>query len=79
MQLIICFEASGLPHSGHSRGVSGRVSSSMVLRTSTNGTSARMPAKRSGSMLAMAPISMPPALPPCATIRPCEVNPPAIR
>ena len=33
----------GLPHSGHSGGVSGSVSSSIVLRTSTNGTSAMMP------------------------------------
>ena len=56
--------AIGLPHSGHSGGVSGRVSSSMVFSTSTNGTSAMMPAKRSGARLATAPISMPPAEPP---------------
>src|SRR5665213_3325666 len=33
----------GLPHSGHSGGVRGRVSSSMVVSTSTKGTSAIMP------------------------------------
>ena len=38
----------GLPHSGHSGGVSGRVLSSMVLSTSTNGTSAMMPRNRLG-------------------------------
>ena len=59
----------GLPHSGHSGGVSGKVSSSMVLSTSTNGTSATMPANNSPARLATAPISMPPALPPWPTIR----------
>ena len=59
----------GLPHSGHSGGVSGRVSSSMVLSTSTNGTSATMPANNSPARLATAPISMPPALPPWPTMR----------
>src|ERR1700730_10789031 len=53
--------AIGFPHSGHSGGVKGSVSSSMVFSTSTNGTSAIMPAKRSGRMLATAPISSPPA------------------
>src|ERR1700693_5939811 len=56
----------GLPHSGHSGGVSGRVSSSMVLSTSTNGTSATMPANNSPARLATAPIRMQPAVPPCA-------------
>src|ERR1700743_566758 len=51
----------GLPHSGHSGGVSGSVSSSMVLSTSTNGTSATMPANNSPARLATAPISNPPA------------------
>ncbi len=37
----------GFPHSGHSGGVSGKVSSSIVLSTSTKGTSATMPANRS--------------------------------
>ena len=63
----------GLPHSGHSGGVSGSVSSSMVFSTSTNGTSATMPANSSGARLATAPISMPPALPPWPTMRPAEV------
>ena len=39
----------------------------MVVSGSTNGTCARMPAKSSGAMLATAPISKPPALPPSAT------------
>ena len=65
--------AIGLPHSGHSGGVSGRVSSSMVLSTSTKGTSAMMAAKSSGAMLATAPMSMPPADPPWAAIRPAVV------
>ena len=60
----------GLPHSGHSGGVSGSFSSSMVLSTSTNGTSAMMPRNSSGAMLATTPISMPPAEPPLATMRP---------
>src|SRR3979490_961138 len=59
----------GLPHSGHSGGVSGRVSSSMVLSTSTNGTSATMPANNSPERLATAPISIPPALPPWPPMR----------
>ena len=59
----------GLPHSGHSGGVSGSVSSSIVLSTSTNGTSATMPANNSPARLATAPISMPPALPPWPTMR----------
>ena len=63
----------GLPHSGHSGGVSGRLSSSMVFSTSTNGTSATMPANSSGARLATAPISMPPALPPWPTILPAAV------
>ena len=44
--------------------VSGRVSSSMVLTTSTNGTSATTALKSSGRWLTTAPISRPPALPP---------------
>ena len=72
---VVCFASMGLPHSGHSGGVSGRVSSSIVVSTSTNGTSAMMPRKRSGAILATAPISMPPALPPWATMRPREVKP----
>src|SRR6516162_10124314 len=44
----------GLPHSGHSGGVSGKESSSMVSSTSTNGTSATMPAKSSPARLATA-------------------------
>ena len=46
----------------------------MVVSTSTNGTSAMTPRNRSGAMLATAPISMPPALPPWATMRPRAVN-----
>jgi len=64
---------TGLPHSGHSGGVSGSVSSRMVLSTSTNGTSATMPANRSPARLATAPISMPPALPPWPTMRFADV------
>src|SRR3979409_1779525 len=45
----------GLPHSGHSGGVSGSVSSSMVLSTSTNGTSATMAANHSPARLATRP------------------------
>jgi hypothetical protein len=37
-----------------------------------------MPAKSSGARFATAPISMPPALPPCATMRPARVYPAAI-
>ena len=44
--------APGLPHSGHSGGVSGSSLSSMVLSTSTKGTSATIPANRSGARLA---------------------------
>src|SRR6202040_3736168 len=47
----------GLPHSGHSGGVSGKVSSSMVFSTSTNGTSATMPATSSQARLAAAPMA----------------------
>ena len=68
-------EVIGLPHSVHSGGVSGSVSSSIVLMTSTKGTSAMMPPKFSGAMLAIAPISMPPAEPPCATMRSWLVKP----
>src|SRR6187431_1160291 len=45
----------GLPHSGHSGGVSGKVSSSIVLSTSTNGTSATIPANSSPARLAAVP------------------------
>ena len=62
----------GLPHSGQSGGVSGRLSSDMVLITSTKGTAAMMPPNRSGSMFAAAPMSRPPAEPPCPTTRPSE-------
>jgi len=41
----------------------------MVLSTSTNGTSATMPANNSPARLATAPISMPPALAPWPTMR----------
>ena len=64
----------GLPHSGHSGGVSGSVSSSIVVSTSTKGTSAMSPANSSGAMFATAPISMPPAEPPWPTILPALVN-----
>ena len=59
----------GSPHSSHSVMVSGRSGSSIVVTTSTNGTSATIAAKRSGRRLATAPISRPPALPPRATSR----------
>ena len=68
-----------MPHSGHSGGVSGRVGSDIVFSTSTNGTAAAMPAQRSGRRFSTAPISMPPAEPPCATIRPGSACPPSIR
>ncbi len=46
----------------------------MVFSTSTKGTSATMPRKQfAGAMLATAPISMPPALPPWPTMRLAEV------
>ena len=54
----------GLPHSSNSPTVSGSVSSSMVLMTSTNGTWETTALKRSGRRLVTAPISRPPALPP---------------
>ncbi len=38
----------------------------MVVTTSTNGTRATTPLKRSGRMLTTAPMSRPPALPPAA-------------
>ena len=44
--------------------VSGRVSSSIVVRQSTKGTSATMARKSSGAALATAPMSSPPADPP---------------
>ena len=69
----------GSPHSSHSGGVSGSVSSIMVASASTNGTSATIPANSSGASLATTPIRRPPALPPCATIRPAPVYPSAIR
>ena len=69
----------GSPHSSHSGGVSGRLASSIVASTSTNGTSAMISANRSGARLATAPISRPPALPPCATTRPLLVKPSAMR
>src|ERR1041384_2309558 len=45
----------GLPHSGHSPGVSGSVSSSMVLTTSTNGTSPTAAPHSPGLLLPTAP------------------------
>src|SRR5690242_17374664 len=59
----------GSPHSSHSVTVSGSSGSSIVVTTSTNGTSATIAAKRSGRRLATAPINKPPALPPRATSR----------
>src|SRR5215203_4093544 len=56
-------DAPGLPHSGHSGGGGGRSESSLVLRRSTKGMSATVPAKRSGAMVARAPMSMPLAPP----------------
>ena len=49
--------------------VSGSEASSIVLITSTNGTCATTALNRSGRMLATAPISRPPALPPWITSR----------
>ena len=63
----------GFPHSGHSGGVNGKVSSDIVFRTSTNGTTAMIAAKRSGRIFVIAPITMPPAERPSATIRPARV------
>src|SRR3954464_13345849 len=54
----------GLPHSGHSPGVSGRLSSSIVLRTSTNGTSATTAPHSPGFVLAATPTSPAPPAPP---------------
>ena len=47
--------------------VSGSVGSSIVFITSTNGTCATTALKRSGRMLATAPMRSPPALPPWIT------------
>src|SRR6476646_5498002 len=69
----------GLPHSGHSPGVSGSVSSSMVLSTSTKGTSATTAPHSSGSEFTTAPISSPPAEPPLISIRPALANFSAIK
>lgn len=49
------FEVKGLPHSGHSIGVSGSVSSLMVLSTSTNGTCANKIKPKPGCILHIAP------------------------
>ena len=54
----------GLPHSMYSLVVSGRLASSMVFMTSTNGTCATTARNDAGRMLATAPTSSPPALPP---------------
>ncbi len=54
----------GSPHSSHSVTVSGSDGSSIVVTTSTNGTSATIAPKRSGRRFATAPIKSPPALPP---------------
>ena len=54
----------GLPHSMYSLVVNGKLASSIVFRTSTNGTCATAALKRSGLMLTTAPINKPPALPP---------------
>ena len=59
----------GLPHWIHSPVVSGIEASSIVLMTSTNGTSATTALNRSGRRLVTAPISRPPALPPLMVIR----------
>ena len=69
----------GFPHSGHSPGVSGNPTSSSVFKTSTKGSLATTERKRSGAMLAAAPISAPPADSPMATMRPLLVMPPATR
>ena len=60
---------TGSPHSSHSVIVRGRLSSRIVVRQSTNGTSATMARNRSGRRFATAPISKPPALPPRAVSR----------
>ena len=60
---------SGLPHSSYSLVVSGIEASSMVVTTSTTGTCDRITSSLSGAMLAIAPISRPPALPPYAATR----------
>src|SRR5207247_11166858 len=64
-----CSGIRGLPHCSHSCAVSGSDASSIVLITSTNGTSATTARNRSGRMLTTAPIKSPPALPPFATRR----------
>ena len=51
----------------------------MVVTTSTHGTLPMMPANSPGAMLATAPISSPPALPPLANIRSVAVKPSATR
>ena len=66
----------GLPHSGHSPGVRGRVSSSMVASTSTKGTCATTAPHRFGASFITAPISSPPAEPPEMLILPEVVKPP---
>ena len=59
----------GSPHSSHSVMVSGMDGSSIVVTTSTNGTSATTARHRSGAMENTAPWSSPPADRPRETIR----------
>ncbi|PWN01643.1 hypothetical protein DJ010_16490 [Nocardioides silvaticus] len=65
----------GSPHSSHSVTVSGIDASSIVLTTSTNGTSATTARQRSGRWLNTAPCSRPPALSPRVAIRSPSTSP----
>jgi hypothetical protein len=67
-KIIVCeYSGSlGFPHSSYSDVVNGMLLSSIVVTTSTKGTTAITPLKRSGRILITAPTSRPPALPPMA-------------
>ena len=60
-------------------GVSGSDVSSIVFRTSTNGTCAATAPHNSGAWFTTAPMSSPPALPPAMAMRPAEVYCSSIR
>lgn len=62
-----------MPHSSHSPTVSGRSGRRIVVSASTNGTSAWIARKADGARFATAPISSPPAEPPCAASRSAAV------
>src|SRR6516162_8082002 len=75
MYAYTCGSCSGSPHSSHSVTVSGSDGSRIVFSASTNGTCVTMPPNVPGDMLAIAPMSSPPAEPPRAISRGADVQP----